>query len=195
MTTLTIIEILIAVAVIAVLVIAGFVIVSFVRRRRLNRLREHFGPEYDHTVRFLGDEHRAVAELEERQKRVEAMNILPLSTVQRERFLSQWRAIQTTFVDYPRQALREADQLIREVMQIRAYPVSDFEQQAADLSVYYPRAISKFRIAHEIAGRSALGQANTEEIRKAMVYYRNLFEELVEAEGVEEEPALQETRR
>ncbi len=188
----TTIEIIIAVAVVAVLVIAAVLIWAFARKRRLDQLRQHFGPEYDHTVQSMGDERKAAAELEGRQKRVEAMEIQPLSTVQRDRFMSQWRATQTNFVDDPAQALSGADQLIQEVMQVRGYPVADFEQQAGDLSVHYPEVVSNYRRAHEIAQRSAQGQADTEEIRQAMVYYRSLFEDLVEAEGVEQKPALQE---
>jgi flagellar basal body-associated protein FliL len=186
------ITIIIAAAVVAVLVIAGVLIWVFSRRRRLAKLRDQFGPEYDHTVRSMGDERKAVAELEERQKRVEALEIQPLSIVQRDRFVSQWRAIQTNFVDDPRQAIVDADKLIQEVMQLRAYPVTDFEQMAADLSVHYPQVVSNYRRAHEIAEKSAQGQADTEEMRQAMVYYRSLFEDLVEAEGEEEKPALQE---
>ncbi len=188
----TTLEIIIAVAVVVVLVIAAVLIWVFARRRRLAQLRQHFGPEYDHTVESMGDERKAVAELEGRQKRVEAMAIQPLSIVQRDRFLSQWHAIQTNFVDDPAQALSGADQLVQEVMQVRGYPVADFEQQAGDLSVHYPEVVSNYRRAHEIAQKSAQGQADTEEIRQAMVSYRSLFEDLVEAEGAEEKPALQE---
>ncbi len=185
-------EIIIAVAVVVVLVVVAILIWVSARRRHMAKLREHFGPEYDHAVQSMGDERKAVAELEERQKRVDAMEIQPLSTVQRDRYMSQWRAIQTNFVDDPRQALAGADQLIKEVMQVRGYPVADFEQQAGDLSVHYPKVVTNYRHAHEIAQRSAQGQADTEEIRQAMVDYRSLFEDLVEAEGVEEKPALQE---
>ncbi len=188
----TTIEIIIAVAVVVVLAIAAILIWAFARRRHLAQLRQHFGPEYDHTVQSMGDERKAVAELEGRQKRVEAMAIQPLSLVQRDRFLSRWHAIQANFVDDPSQSLSGADQLIQEVMQVRGYPVADFEQQAGDLSVHYPEVVSNFRRAHEIAQKSAQGQADTEEIRQAMVSYRSLFEDLVEAEGVEEKPALQE---
>ncbi len=186
------IDIIIAVAVVAVLVIAASLIWAAARRRHMTQLKEHFGPEYDHAVQSMGDERKAVAELEDRQKRVGAMEIQPLSTVQRDRFMAQWRAIQTNFVDDPRQALAGADQLIQEVMQVRGYPVADFEHQAGDLSVHYPKVVTNFRHAHEIAQRSAQGQADTEEIRQAMVDYRSLFEDLVEAEGAEEKPALQE---
>ncbi len=189
------ITIIIAVAVVAVLVIAGILTWSISRRRHLARLREHFGPEYDHTVREMGDESRAVAELEDRQKRVNAMEIQPLSTVQRDRYMAQWRAIQTNFVDDPRQSIVDADHLIQEVMQERGFAVTDFEQMAADLSVHYPKVISNYRAAHEIAEKNAQGQADTEEMRQAMVYYRSLFEDLVEAAGEEEKPTLQEVAK
>ncbi len=186
------ITIIIAAAVVAVLVFAGILVWNFSRRRHKARLREQFGPEYDHTVRTMGDENKAIAELEERQKRVGAMVIQPLTTVQRDRFMAQWHAIQTNFVDDPRQAIVDADHLIQEVMQLRSYQVNDFDQMAADLSVHYPQVVSNYRAAHEIADKSAQGQADTEELRQAMVYYRSLFEDLVEAEGEEEKPVLQE---
>lgn len=190
-----IITIIIAAAVVAVLVIIGAVVWTTARRRHLARLREQFGPEYDHTVRSMGDETKAAIELEERQKRVEAMEIKPLSAVQRDRFMSQWRAVQTNFVDDPRKAIVDADKLIQEVMQLRAYPVSDFEQMAADLSVHYPQVVSNYRAAHEIAQKNAQGQADTEEMRQAMVYYRSLFEDLVETQSEEEKPELQEVSK
>ncbi len=193
--TTTTIEIIIAVAVVAVLVIAGILIWALARRRHRTQLREHFGPEYEHAVQSTGDERKAIAELEERQKRVGAMEIQPLSIVQRDRYMSQWCAIQTNFVDDPRQAIVGADQLIQEVMQLRGYPVSDFEQQAGDLSVNHPKVVSNYRAAHEIAERSAQGQADTEELRQAMVYYRSLFEDLVEAQSEEEKPELQEAAK
>ncbi len=189
------IAIIVAVALVAVLVIAGILIWVFSRRRHMAQLREHFGPEYDHTVEAMGDERKAIAELEERQKQVGALDIKPLSIVQRDRFLSQWRGIQTNFVDDPRQSIVSADQLIQEVMQVRGYPVTDFEQQAAVLSVHYPKVVSNYRAAHEIAEKNAQGQADTEELRQAMVYYRSLFEDLLETEGVEDKPEPQEVAK
>jgi hypothetical protein len=171
--------------VIVVILIAAVIIVPIIgRRRRAERLHEHFGPEYDHTVKVLGDEEKAQTELDERRKHVEALNIRPLSTIERERYLADWAAVQAKFVDAPGQAIVDADHLIIEVMQLRAYPVADFDQRAADLSVHYPELVSNYRAAREIAIKNNLQQATTEELRQAMIYYRSLFEELLETEPV-----------
>lgn len=177
------------IAIVLVLVIIGALLVSaFTRRRRAERLQDHFGPEYDHTVQAIGDEKKAQIELEERQKHVEALDIRPLSDIERERYQADWTAVQSKFVDEPGQAIVDADRLIMEVMQVRAYPVSDFEQRAADLSVSYPNLVSNYRAAREIAIKNEQQKANTEELRQAMIYYRSLFEELLktEADVVEE---------
>jgi len=171
--------------VVVVLVIIGAVLgVVFSRRRRSDRLHERFGPEYDHTVQTLGDEKKAQTELNARQKHVEALNIRPLSVSERERYLAEWTAVQSKFVDEPGQAIVDADRLIMEVMQVRAYPVSNFEQRAADISVSYPALVSNYRAARVIALKNKEGQADTEELRQAMIYYRSLFEELLGTEPV-----------
>ena len=112
------------------------------------------------------------------------MNIRPLSVSERERYLADWTAVQSKFVDEPGQAIVDADRLIVEVMQIRGYPVSDFEQRAADISVKYPALVNNYRGAREIASKNKQKQANTEELRQAMIYYRSLFDELLKAEPV-----------
>lgn len=174
---------LMIVIVVLVVVIAG-VILGFVfsRRKRSEKLQEKFGPEYDRTVQTMGDEKKAQTELNERQKYVETLEIRTLSVSERERYLADWTAVQSKFVDEPGQAIIDADRLIMEVMQLRGYPVSDFEQRAADISVKYPGLVSNYRGAREIADKNKLGQANTEELRQAMIYYRSLFEELLKTE-------------
>jgi hypothetical protein len=171
------------IAVVLVLVILGAILAPiFARRQRSERLHDHFGPEYDHTVQALGDEKKAHRELEERQKHVKALDIRPLSVSERERYLTDWTAVQSKFVDEPGQAIVDADRLIMEVMHLRAYPVSDFEQRAADISVNYPDLVSNYRAAREIALKNEQQQADTEELRQAMIHYRSLFEELLETE-------------
>jgi hypothetical protein len=165
-------------------IIAAILGVVFSRRRRSGRLQDRFGPEYDHTVRTMGNEQKAQTELDERQKHVEALDIRPLSVSERERYLADWTAVQSKFVDEPAQAIVNADRLIMEVMQLRAYPVSDFEQRAADISVSYPALVGNYRAAREIAIKNEQHQANTEELRQAMIYYRSLFEELLETDPV-----------
>jgi len=170
--------------VVAVLLIAGLILAPiFSRRRRSDNLRTKFGTEYDHTVQVVGDEKKAQTELEERQKRVKNLNILPLSASDRERYLGDWSAVQSKFVDEPGQAVLDADRLIMEVMQLRAYPLSDFDQRAADISVIYPNLVSNYRAARAIAIKNEQQLADTEELRQAMIYYRPLFEELLGKES------------
>jgi hypothetical protein len=130
----------------------------------------------------MGNEKKAQTELEERQKHVEALNIRPLSVNERERYQADWTAVQSKFVDEPGRAIVDADRLIMEVMQVRAYPVSDFEQRAADISVTYPALVSNYRAARAIALKNEQHQADTEQLRQAMIYYRSLFDELLGTE-------------
>ncbi len=175
---------LVLVVLVLVILAVGFGVVFFSRRKRSERFHDQFGPEYDHTVEHLGDEKKAQTELEERQKHVKALDIHSLSENEQERYLVDWAAVQFKFVDEPGQAIVEADRLIMEVMQLRAYPVSDFEQRAADISVNYPALVSNYRAARVIAIKNEQHRANTEELRLAMIYYRSLFEELLETEAV-----------
>jgi hypothetical protein len=171
--------------VVVVLVIVGAIygVVSS-QRKRSQKLHDHFGPEYEHTVQATGDEKKAQNELVERQKHVEALDIRPLTAPEHDHYVASWAAVQSKFVDEPGQAIIDADQLIIEVMQLRAYPVADFDQRAADISVNYPALVSNYRAAREIANKNKLQQANTEELRQAMIYYRSLFEELLGTEAV-----------
>jgi hypothetical protein len=173
------------IAVVLVLVIVVAVLwPMMVRRKRSERLHDHFGTEYDHTVETLGDEKKAQTELEERQKYVNALDIRSLSAGEREGYLADWTAVQSKFVDEPGQVIVDADRLIMEVMQLRAYPISDFEQRAADVSVSYPTLVSNYRAAREIALKNQEHQADTEELRQAMIYYRSLFDELLVTDAV-----------
>lgn len=167
--------------VIIVVIAIGVVAWTFLQKRRTEDLRERFGPEYDHTVSELGDERKAEAELEARQKRVERLNIRPLESAERERFAMAWRSTQAQFVDEPAAAIAAADRLVAEVMQARGYPVGDFEQRAADISVDHPNVLENYRAAHTIALRNERGETNTEDLRQAMVHYRALFEDLLES--------------
>ena len=174
------------VIVVVVLVIVGVIlgVVSSQRKRSQQKLHDRFGPEYEHTVQAMGDEKKAQTELVERQKHVEALDIRPLSVEERTRYLAEWATVQSKFVDEPGQAIIDADRLITEVMQLRAYPVADFDQRAADISVNYPALVSNYRAARQIANKNKLQQADTEELRQAMIYYRSLFEELLGTEAV-----------
>ncbi len=176
---------IVIIAVVLVLVIIGAVLGPVLaRRKKTERLQDHFGPEYDHTVQTMGNEKKAQTELDERQKHVATLDIRPLSVSERERYLADWTAVQSKFVDEPGQAIVDADHLIMEVMQLRNYPISDFDQRAADLSVNYPALVTNYRAAREIAIKNDQHLADTEELRQAMIYYRSLFEELLGTEPV-----------
>lgn len=174
-------------AVVVLVVVGALLALVFSRRRRSELLHDKFGPEYDHIVQTMGGEKQAQAELEERRQHVGALDILPLSVSDRERFQSDWTAVQSKFVDDPGQAILDADRLIMRVMETRAYPVSDFEQRAADISISYPALVSNYRAAREIAVKNRQHEASTEELRQAMIHYRSLFEELVGTEPVARE--------
>ena len=175
----------IIIAVALIVVILGIVLLPMLaRRKRSDRLHDQFGSEYDHTVQVLGDEKKAQTELEERQKYVKALEIRPLSDKEHKRYAADWTAVQSEFVDEPGQAIIDADRLIMEVMQLRAYPTSDFEQRAADVSVSYPALVSNYRAARVIALKNQAHQADTEELRQAMIYYRSLFDELLVTDAV-----------
>jgi len=176
--------ILIIAVVLGLMIVGAILGPILARRKRSERLQGHFGTEYDHTVETLGDERKAQTVLEERQKHVESLDIKPLSVEERQRYLAEWTAVQSKFVDEPGDAIVNADRLIMEVMQLRAYPISDFEQRAADVSVSYPALVSNYRAARVIALKNQEHQADTEELRLAMIHYRSLFEELLETEAV-----------
>jgi hypothetical protein len=162
------------------IVVAGITTLLILRNRRTARLRAQFGGrEYTRAVREGGNQRRAENKLEERAERVEGFRIRALSPADHARFLESWRKVQGRFVDSPGGAVNEADQLLGDVMSLRGYPVSDFEQRAADISVDHPLVMENYRAGHGIAVRQTLGQASTEELRQAMIHYRTLFEELV----------------
>jgi hypothetical protein len=164
----------------AVIVIAGIAAWLFFRKRRTGKLRTKFGgAEYDRALKEDGSRRHAEAGLKERTERVENLNIRPLAAGDRARFVESWSRVRARFVDGPGGAVTEADQLLRDVMSTRGYPVSDFEQQAADISVDHPLVMENYRTAHAIAVRQTQGQANTEDLRQAMIHYRTLFEDLV----------------
>ncbi len=179
LSTLSTIQIAIIIAVV-VLLVAGIAILFSIRKRKTERLRTQFGgAEYNRAVKEGGSRQKAEAVLDKRAHRVESFHIQPLGPADRARFVESWRQVQARFVDGPGGALTEADQLLRDVMSTRGYPVSDFEQRAADVSVDHPLVLEHYRSAHEIAIRQTQGQASTEDLRQAMIHYRALFEELV----------------
>lgn len=149
------------------------------RRSRSDRLRARFGPEYALAVEAGGDRRKADIELHKREKRVAAFEMQPLTPGDRDRFIAAWGRAQAEFVDSPQDAVVHADELLGKLMTTRGYPLSGFEQQAADLSVDHPVVVQNYRAAHAIAVRHARGEASTEDLRQAIVHFRALFEDLV----------------
>jgi len=170
--------IVVASVIVAIIVIA--VAWTYSQRQRRVRLRERFGPEYDRAVEAAGTPTKAEAMLEDRARRVERLKIRSLSREQADSFAREWRQIQGRFVDDPNGAVEAADRLVGQVMAARGYPLDDFETRAADLSVDHPRVVENYRIARGVAVRREKGQAETEELRQAVVNYRTLFEDLLE---------------
>ena len=175
---------IIAIVVVAVIVLLAVGAYMLMRQRESSRLRERFGPEYDRTVEEAGGRRDAERELSERTQRVEKLRLRQIEPDQRSAFAEAWRSTQTRFVDDPAKAIDEADSLVQRVMDSRGYPISNFEQQAADISVDHPEVVTNYRAAHTIAMNSAHGEATTEDLRQAMVHYRALFSELLGAAPV-----------
>jgi ABC-type nickel/cobalt efflux system permease component RcnA len=167
------------VVVVAVVLVAALVVWRTVERRRTARLQEHFGPEYARTIDTAETRREAEAELQAREERRKGLEIRPLSRAARVRFSESWQLVQSQFVDDPRLAVTGADSLIQSVMAERGYPVGDFEQRAADVSVDHPEVVENYREGHRLAHASASGGDSTEDLRQAMRHYRALFEDLV----------------
>jgi hypothetical protein len=157
------------------------VVVWFVmQKQRSAKLKQRFGPEYDRAVIDFGGRTRAEAELSQRAQRVARLKIVSLTAADAARFSQAWSTLQSRFIDSPKGVVVEADQLVRELMEKRGYPMGDFERRAADISVDHPGVVSNYRAAQVIATRDASGEADTEELRKAVIHYRTLFDELLE---------------
>ena len=157
------------------------------RKKQSQRLQQRFGPEYGRTVGELGGRAKAESELKDREKRVEDLTITPLAPAEAVRFSEAWNALQARFVDNPKGVVLQADQLVRELMLKRGYPMVDFERRAADISVDHPTVVEHYRAAQTIAARDERGEADTEELRKAVVHYRVLFDEMLEVREAKQE--------
>jgi hypothetical protein len=177
---------------IAVVVVAALALLLWraTARRRTGKLREQFGPEYERTVQGADSKRQAEAELQAREERRQSFDIRPLPTDASERYVEQWRSVQAEFVDEPAAAVKRADGLIKAVMAERGYPVEDFDQRAADLSVDHPRVVDNYREGRRLAQTNGDGASSTEDLRQAMRHYRALFSDLVESG--EDEPIARE---
>ncbi len=183
--------------IIAVLAVALVLVVAFAlwRSRRSRRLRDQFGPEYDRTLEDAGKRSAAERELERRRHRVEKLSLRDLDPEERRDFGRRWRGLQVDFVDRPAEAVEAADKLISAVMVARGYPGGNFDQRVADASVEHAQLVPDYRLARQIAERSRRGEASTEELRQAVVCYRNLFQEMLGVEEVPMDTAVTDTGR
>ncbi len=152
------------------------------KKKQSQRLQQRFGPEYGRTVHELGSQTKGESELKAREKRVQRFKLLPLPPSDAARFSEAWKVLQGRFVDDPKGVFVQADQLVRDLMSRRGYPVGDFERRAADISVDHPAVVDHYRAAQAVAVRNERAEANTEELRAAVVHYRALFNELLEVE-------------
>jgi hypothetical protein len=174
-------------ACVVVLVVMLIIVWAVHRQRSLRRsveLRERFGPEYDVALAHYGSRRRTEDALDARLRRMERAEIRPLTPTEHSRFLAEWDTIQARFVDHPRGAVTEADELSNSILQARGYPDGSFEQRSADMSVHYPRLTDAYRRANAITARAGKNEATTEELRTAMILYRAVFEELVQSKTV-----------
>jgi hypothetical protein len=175
----------IIVAALVLLAVAAVIIWAWVQRKRQSaQLQKRYGAEYERTVLSLGSQSKAEAELRKREARVAKLTIIPLTSQDAARFAQAWSALQGRFVDNPSGAVTEADTLVKELMTARGYPLSDFESRAADISVDHPSVVDAYRAAQAIALKNSRSEADTEELRKAIVHYRTLFSELLQFQAV-----------
>jgi len=169
---------IVAVVVVLAIAVAGYVLYQ---KKQSQRLEQRFGPEYAEALNQHGSRARAEAELRKREKRVGKFEIVPLAPAEVQRFSQSWMRLQGSFIDDPKGVLIQAEQLVRELMRKRGFPMGDFELRAADLSVDHPSVVSNYRAAQKILTRDQRGEADTEELRRAVVHFRALFDELLGA--------------
>ncbi|GCE41757.1 MULTISPECIES: hypothetical protein [Rhodococcus] len=177
---------------IAVLVVIAVLAIiasrSISSRKRTERLKGRFGPEYERTVGEVGDQSAAEKELAARERKREKLDIVPLPPEARAKYADSWRTVQIEFVDNPSSAVAAADRLVIHVMRERGYPIDDFDQRAADISVDHPKVVENYRTAHGIYLAQEQGEIGTEQQREAFVHYRELFEKLLETDENKDEP-------
>jgi hypothetical protein len=185
---------IVVVVVILVALLVMVVVATENARRRREKLRRQFGPEYDRAVQQFGSVAKAERELSARARRLERIHLHDLNDADRIHFSNAWTAVQAKFVDNPSEAVHEANQLIKTVMQARGYPMEDFEHRVADLSVDHANVVQHYRAARELAHANREGRVNTEELRQAFVHYRALFSELLQEPKAEEHPTMRHAR-
>jgi hypothetical protein len=174
--------IVIAAVVVIAVALAAVVARSALRRKRTERLRDHFGPEYERAVGEAGDQGAAEKELVGRERNRQKLDVVALTPESRAKYAELWHGVQTAFVDDPARAVGEADRLVTQVMRDRGYPIDDFDQRAADISVDHPNVVEHYRAAHVLHLAQEQGDIGTEAQREAFVHYRALFEKLLETD-------------
>jgi hypothetical protein len=165
----------IALAIFAVAAI-GYVLLE---QRRSVRLRKRFGSEYDRTLSEIGDRKEAELDLARREKRLERLHIRPLNQRDRERFLGEWTATQAMFVEDPARAVDDADRLVNSIMTARGYTSRNATERFENVSAAYPRVVAGYREAYDVLNDYRTGKTSTENLRRAMVNYREVFDELL----------------
>ena len=175
-------QLIISAAVLVAVVLIAVAAYMKYRKTRTLAFKNRFGSEYDRTVLEQGSSLKAETKLASRETRVESLKIRDLGASERARFVNEWHTVQARFVDHPKSAVTEADELVSALLEARGYPKANFEQRAADVSVHYPRVMENYRLANAIAVRHGQADASTEELRKAMIQYRTIFDELVQAQ-------------
>ena len=165
-----------------VIVVAAVLVAMQMRQRRTTTLRQRFGPEYDRTIEERDDRRAAEADLRDRQKERNRLDIRPLAEPTRARYEADWRDLQERFVDQPSNAVVAADGLVYRVMAERGYPMGSFEAQARLISVDHPSVVENYRFAHGVCERVQTEQASTEDMREALLRYRSLFDELLQSD-------------
>jgi hypothetical protein len=182
---------IIGVVVVVVLILAAIAVVVHLEKLKTAKLRSRFGAEYDLAVREAGSRKKAEEALHARCKRIEHLKIRDLTVVERQRYLVEWETVQSRFLDHPRGAVTEADELVNSLLVARGYPVGGFEQRAADISVSHSGLVAPYRLANAITMRAGRNEATTEELRTAMIQYRTLFDALLGAKtSIEQQRAV-----
>jgi hypothetical protein len=173
-----------AVAIVLLIVIAiVYAVMQRANKKRTAELRRRFGPEYDLALREYGSRRKAEAQLFDRLDRVKGMKVRPLTLEERDRFVAEWDSVQARFIDHPRSAVTEADEIVNSLLQTRGYPTGTFEKRAADISVHHSHVVEPYRRANAITVRAGKNEATTEELRSAIILYRALFEELMQTKS------------
>ena len=167
------------IAIVVVLVVGA---VAYFKTRS-TALKNRFGPEYEHVVEERGDRRTAEAELRDRAKRHDALELRDLTPEARDGYAASWQEVQAGFVDHPDQTVAEADALVAQVMRDRGYPVDEWDERYEMVSVDHPELAENYRVAHAIHERGDGDDVSLDDRREAFQRYRSLFDELL-ANGV-----------